>query len=212
MKPAKLFSGLFALLGAALIAGTVMLSFHSLDTPVRLLVPSEAAANRTEELMEAICRGDYTSAGNMMYSQPDLNAAEPPSSALGSLLWDAFHGSLSYAFKGACYATDSGIARDVTITSLNIADVMALLKERTQTLLEQRVAEAADMAEIYDENNNYQEAFVMDVLCDAATQILAEDDFLISQDITLNLIYQDGQWWVIAEQQLINAISGSVME
>lgn len=212
MKTAKFFSVFFALLSVVLIVGTVALSFRSLDAPVKLLTSSENAETLAEDFMEAICRGDYSAAGSMMYGQPDLGTDRESAYAFGTILWDAFTDSLSYEFSGECYATDSGIARDVTITALDISAVMDPLKESTQTLLQKRAAAEEDLSKVYDENNNYQEAFVMDVLCDAVSQVLAENNYLTSWKVTLKLVYRDGQCWIMPEQALICAISGGIAQ
>lgn len=205
MKTAKFLSAVFAVLGAVLVIGTAVLSFTSLDAPVRLLSSMENAEEKTEALMDAICQGNYTSAASVMYGRPELDAGQTPSSELGVLLWDAYGDSLSYEFTGGCYATDSGVARDVTITALDISAVMEPLEEHYRKLLQE--AEGSDSYDMSDEN---REAFVMGVLCDAAAEVLEESDYLTSRSVTLNLTCQDGQWWILPEQELLNVISGGV--
>lgn len=210
MKVSKWISGIFAVLGAGLAAGTVWVSLTFLHAPPVLLTRPEAASERVEAMMEAVCAGDYAAAGDMMYGQPDMGAGRAPDSEVGALIWDAFQESLSYEFTGECYATDSGVARDVTISALDISSVTEHLKERSQTLLTQRVAEAEDVEEIYGADNEYREDFVMKVLYDAAVQALEEDARYKEWEVTLNLTYQQGQWWVIPGQALLEAISGGI--
>ena len=212
MKTANIFSALFAVLAVILILGTIFLSFHSLDAPVQLLGTADAAEERMEAWLDAVCLGDYTAAGGMMYGQPDLLSDEEFSSSLAATLWDAFGDSFSYAFSGECYATDTGLARDVTITALDIAQLAAALEERAQPLLEQRASEAEDKSEIYDADDGYSEAFLMDVLHEAAVQLLEEDTLLASKTVTLNIVCQDGQWWIVPKRDLINVISGRMAE
>lgn len=85
------------------------------------------------------------------------------------------------------------------------------LKERSQTLLEQRVAEAVDVSEIYDENNEYREDFVMAVLRSAVEDALKEDARKMTVELTVKLSYQDGSWWVVADEALLDAISGGIL-
>lgn len=210
MKVAKFFSGLFALLGAVLLAAAVMLCFRSLDRPAQLLAQPDGALECSEELMEALCRGDYAAAGKRMYGQPNLGVDRDPADPVGVLLWDAFVDSIAYEFAGECYATDSGLARDVTVTALDFSSVTGALKERSRVLLEQRVAQAEDLTAIYDQQNNYQEDFVMEVLYDAACQALQEDAQLVRYELTLSLVCQQEQWWVMPEQALLKVISGAV--
>ena len=52
----------------------------------------------------------------------------------------------------------------------------------------------------------------MDVLAEAAGQVLAENEFRTSWDITLNLVCQDGQWWILPDQALMKVLSGGMAD
>jgi hypothetical protein len=162
-------------------------------------------------IMDAVAEGDYEEASQSIYGTPDLGVGREAADHVGILIWDAFEGSVTYELLGECYTTDQGLAQDVTITCLDIASVTTNLKERSQTLLEQRVAEAADVSEIYDENNDYREDFVMEVLHDAVVDALEEDARNMTMELTVNLSYRDGKWWVVADEALLNAISGGIL-
>jgi hypothetical protein len=159
--------------------------------------------------MTALAEGDFAKAQTILYGNPDLGVDRQPKDEVGQLIWDTFCSSIDYAFTGELYATDKGLARDVAITTLDIASVTGTLKERSQVLLEKRVESAEDVSQIYDEKNNYREDFVMDVLYDAATESLQEDARYLTREITLNLVYQQGSWWVMPDGALIQVISGS---
>jgi hypothetical protein len=73
------------------------------------------------------------------------------------------------------------------------------------------VAEAADVTEVYDENNDYREDVVMEVLLEAAEDSLAEDAQNMSVTLTVGLRYWDNRWWVVADEALLDAISGGVL-
>lgn len=204
------FSGLFAALGLLLAAGAVTASLCSLNASPMLLRTPSAAVRTAEAMMDAVCEGDYAAAGQMMYGSPDLGADRDAADAVGVLIWESFVGSLSYELVGNCYATDSGVAVDVKLTGLNIGSVTANLGERSMAMLEKQVAEAEDVSEIYDENNEYREDFVMDVLCDAAAEALENDAEQSQWEFTLNLVFHQGQWLIMPEQPVIHAISGGI--
>ena len=94
---------------------------------------------------------------------------------------------------------------------MDVTSVTAVLKDRSQALLEQRVEEAEDLEDVYDENLQYREDFVMDVLYDAAVMALKEDAKTITAELTLNLSYQNEQWWIAADRELLDAISGGIL-
>lgn len=209
MNMTKVFSVLFAILGVLLIVATVALSILALDAPVQLLGTAEQAEQVTKSCMEAIAKGDYDAAGSLMLGTPSLQPQQKPEGALSGLLWDAYMDSISYEFTGECIASDSGLTRSVTITALDIPGVMQVLKERSEALLKQRAAET-DTDIVLDENDQYREEFAMGVLCDGAADILEEGGHTVSWDITLNLVHQDGQWWILPEQALIDILSGGM--
>ena len=70
--------------------------------------------------------------------------------------------------------------------------------------------EARDLTRIYDENNEYREDFVMEVLTQAVTDAIREDGVVSSRELVLNLTYSQGQWRVQPEQGLLNALSGGI--
>lgn len=206
----NLFSGLFGLLGIVLLTATLFLCLHGLDASAVLLTAPEDALRQSEAMMEAVAQGDFAAAGARMQGQPDLGADREPADEVGKMIWAAFLDSIRYEFTGECYATDSGIARDMTVETLDISSVTASLRQRSQTLLNRRVAAAEDVEQIYDENGDYREDFVMEVLHDAARQALEEDAVTVSREITLNLVYRQGQWWVVPDAALLSAISGGI--
>ena len=146
-----------------------------------------------------------------MLGKPSLGVDREAADRVGVLIWDAFGDSVSYELVGECYTTADGLAQDLTVTTLDIKSVTAQLRSRSQALLEQRVAEAEDTADIYDEKNEYREDFVMDVLYDAAVQALEEDAVEKTVELTIKLSYSDGSWWVIADENLLSAISGGIL-
>lgn len=211
MKITKILSAVFGVVGVCAAAAAVYLSLSSRDAGPVLLSPPDEAKSQAEALMDAVCQGDYEGASACLWGNPSLGVDRKAADEVGILIWDAFTDSISYELVGDCYATDSGLAQDVEMTYMDIAAVTAQLRDRSQVLLEQRVERAEDTSEIYDENNDYREEFVMDVLYDAAVQALKEDAQELTVELTLNLSYQNGQWWVVADNELLDAISGGIL-
>ena len=209
MKYSAMISRICGILSAILLLLAILLSVFGQNAPVQMLSAPRDAETLTASLMDAICRGDYQSAGSLMYGKPDLDARRTPDTALGCLLWDAFTESLSYSFSSSCYATDSGVARDVSVTYLDIPSVMEPLNARTQAILKQELA-AAD-AQVYDENGALREDFVSEIMCRAAQEVLSQGDYRTESTVTLNLIRQEGKWWILPDRALIRVISGGVV-
>lgn len=207
----KLLSLVFAIVGIAAAVAAVSLSLSYKNANPMLLVPPEEAQQQVTGLMEAVCGGDYATASTYLQGQPNLGVDREPTDAVGVLIWEALCDSMQYELVGECYATEDGLAQNVVFSCIDVTSVTATLKDRSQTLLEQRVEEAEDLEEVYDEDLQYREDFVMDVLYDAATAVLKEDAQTITAELTVNMAFQNGQWWIIADKALLDAISGGVL-
>lgn len=212
MKISKLFAGLFGLLGAAIAVSTVLLCLHSLHRePILLKEPATASA-RVEAMFQAVCDDDYAAVSSLIYGTPELGSSREEEDPVGDLIWDSFVDSIGYELTGDCYATGSGVAQDVRMSYLDITSITGSLQERSRALLLQRVSEAEDMEDIYDENNEYRQDFVDAIVMDAAKAALSQDARYIETGLTVELVYSHGQWWILADDPLMQAISGGMVQ
>lgn len=207
----RILSVIFAFVGIAAAAAAIYLGLTNKDADTVLLAPPEEATQQVVGLMDAVCAGDFNTASTYLQGQPGLGADRQAADEVGVLIWEALVGSMSYELVGDCYATEDGLAQDVTMTYMDINSVTATLKDRSQALLEQRVDEAERLEEVYDENLQYREDFVMDVLYDAAAAALKEDAKMVTTKLTLKMSYQGQKWWIIADRELLDAISGGIL-
>lgn len=203
-------ANMFALLAVALAALAVAIAVRCRDSGARVLSVPQEAGQAAVAVMDAVCGGDFETAGKKMYGRPDLGVDRQADSAAGQLIWDAFVESLSYELKGSCYFRGDELCQDVVIRSLDLSSVTRKLDQRTQDLLNVYVEDAEDTSHIYDENNEYLESFVQATLQDAVRQAIQEDARYSEQELTLTLIYSAGEWWVMPDQSLLNAISGGI--
>ena len=206
------FSCIFGLLGLGLAALGVWLALTNRDAGPVLMQQPEAARNQVITMLDALCAGDYETVGNCLYGKPSLGMDREAQDEVGRLYWNALADSFRYEIHSDFHATDSGVSMDIQISALDLDSVTANLRQRAQTLLEQRIGLAEDTSEIYDANNEYREDFVMAALYDAALAALAADAETISWEITLNLVFQEGQWWIMPEAKLMQAISGGILK
>ena len=209
---AKIIGLVFILAGIVVSAFTVEVTKNNLDSIPILLAPVEEAEAQAKALMDAVAAGDYDTAGGLILGNPKLGVDRDPADATGMMIWEAFVESYSYEMIGDSFATDSGIAQNVKVSFLDISSVTKNLRERSQSLLEARVAEAEDVSDIYDENNEYKEDFIMAVLEDSVKDALREDAAMTGAEFAINLVYRDGNWVVVSDSALMAAISGNVVK
>ncbi len=204
-------SSVFGVLGLCAMVAAVWLALGNRNAGPVLVEQPEAARSRVVEAMDALCSRDYDTLSGCLYGTPELGLDREPADAAGKLIWDALAGSYRYELAEGIHATDSGVAMHLTISALDVNSVTADLRTRSQSLLEQRVQAAEDPAQVYDEAGEYREDFVMEVLCDAVEAAIADDGTEVSWNVTLNLVYENGQWWIMPEGELLEAISGGIL-
>ena len=207
---ARIVGVIFTLAGTAAAAFGVWLSMNNLESIPVLLAPVEEARSQAEIMMDAVAAGDYETAGTVILGEPELGVDRLPEDEAGVMIWEAFVESYQYELIGECYATDSGVSQNVRVTYLDISSVTQNLRQRSQTLLEERIAQAENVSDLYDENNEFHEEFVMAALHDAVRDALREDAKQTTVEFTLNLVYRDGDWLVVLDSDLKSAISGGI--
>lgn len=207
----KIFGALLCVAGLVLAGFTVGVSLQNQDALPVLVETPAPAQERLEQVLDSVCSGDYDTAGTMIYGDFTFGVDSLPEDAVSLMFWNAFQESLSYTLDGALYTTRDGLAQKVKIKALDFSSVTDTLRERSQALLSKRVEDAEDMSEIYDENNEYREDLVMSVLYEAAQAALLEDAQYPEKEIIVNLIYRQGQWWIVADSALLDAISGGIV-
>ena len=200
----------FGCLGAVLAATALLICLTQRNAQPRLFGTAAGAEECAQAMMENIAQGNYAAASAYLYGAPSLGTGTQPESDTAGILWEAFVSSLDFEPLGGCYATVSGLARDYSVSSLDLPKLTQALKDAAPGILEARLDAAEDMTLIYDENGEYREAFAQAVLEEAARQILASADS-VDRTVTLNLVYEGNQWWVVPDQALLSAICGGIV-
>lgn len=211
MKRTNAGALVFAVLGTLMAAAVVFICLSQRQAAPKMLQRTQGASLCAEQMLTKVCDGDYTGAAAYLYGNPILGSDQPRSDQVSQQIWDAFINSLHFELVGEIYATVSGVAQDVQLESLNIPSVTGGLKQLAPEMLAQRVESAEDMSEIYTDNHEYRDDFTAILLHDAAAQAIAAGERTL-QELTLNLIYDEGQWWVLPDPVLLNAISGGILE
>jgi len=208
MKIARFFAYIFACIGVLLLVGSMGFLLLNRDAEVRLLELPQEAVSCSDAFVRALNEGDLEAAAQLMYGQPDLGVGTASGNPETALLWEAFRDSIAAEQTGAWEVEQSALVRTVSITNLDVSAILGKLPERARSLLDQRIASAEDLAEIYDEENEFREELVEEILQEALQQSLAQDAQLVTRDVTLKLVNRDGRWWVVPQENLLQILSG----
>ena len=210
MRKIQNLSLLFAVIGICLLAVATLFCVAFLNAPPIMLSVPDAALECSETLMESLRLGDYDAASACISGQPNLGLDREPEEEAGKLLWKAFADSFQYAFTGECYATSTGVAQTVMITTLDLNKVGTRLPQQIDDLLEEKIAHSSSMSEIYDAEGNFRQDLIQELLPQGLSEILEEDAATVTRGVSLNLVYENNRWWVSCDQALLQAISGGV--
>lgn len=179
-------------------AAVLWIVFACRSAQPRLIRMPQEAARQAEQLMEAVCCGDFAQAETLLHGAVDLGADRQPGDAVGCMIWEKYVESLDYSLVGDCYATDKGLAQKVKLISMELDSVTRNLGSRAKAMLQQRIEAAEDVSELYDETNAYRADLVMDVLQEAVRQALEEDVRYTYEIRSLDLVFDEDRWWVAA--------------
>ena len=207
----KILAAVFLVVGICAVCLAVYFSAGYTNAEPALAVDPALAQQQLQSMMDAFCDGDFAQAASCMYGTPELGVDREAGSEAAEIIWGAFVESTAYELVGQCYATQDGLAQDMTFTCLDMASINKNLRDRSQTLLKERVDRAGDVSEIYDENNEYREDVVNRVLKEAIYAALAEDATTITTTVTVYLKYENNRWWVVADQELLDVLFGDVL-
>lgn len=208
MKIAKFFSVIFAVIGVVLLLGSMCIFLLNRNAEVRIRELPEEAVQVSDAFVQALNDGDLEKAAQLMYGQPDLGIGQVSGNPESALIWDAFCNQITVELAREWSVEQSSLVKNGSITTLDVAGLLEQLPERTQMLMNQRIAAAEELSELYDENNEFREELVTQILQEALDQSLRQDLQTVTRDITLKLVNRDGGWWIVPDQALMHALTG----
>lgn len=208
MKVARVFGVLFGILGLVLMLGTAALSFGFLDAPVRAEVPrdvKECAA----EVAELLNNGELDALADRFYGNPRLGADRVLTGDTAAV-WEIFCEGISCELTSEVYVSGSSYAVDAVITVPKIESITDSVTEHGKRLLDERVAAAEKMAELYDENGEFRQDLIDEVMAQAVTLSLGEEPEMLTCETTIGFVYKAERWQAVPDQTLMRALQGGL--
>ena len=209
MKISKLASAMFFAAGTVLLVGSVVMSFAALSRPAKAVKPTQEANACAQSVLRALDDGDLSKVEEYFYGKPTLGLDREPATAEGKQIWNAYRDSITVTADEGCYAEGTTIYQTAQVTALDISEALSRLDEEAAALLNQKVETAEDPAALLDENGEVPQTLKDELCAQALTQVLA-DAKTVTTRITFQLMEQDGQWWVLPDQAMLDVLSGAV--
>ncbi len=196
MRHTKAISRFFFLAGTLLLAASATLCLKYRNENAWLAEAPREAEERIVSLMDAVAARDYDKVSSLLYGQPQLLHEKESEDEIHRRLWEAYAGSIRYSFPQPWQATQTGLTRQIEITALDAAAVAQALPERTQSCLEEMEGEPDVEA----------------ALSQALDQLLEEASATVTRRFPLELVFQDGRWWVVPGEKMLELLAGSLPE
>lgn len=209
MKIARFFAAVFAVLGIVLMLLSVVVCFASMDAKVKVLETPEGAVACAEQLVQAVDAGDFAAIEKLLYGQPSLGAAGEPEDPVAAMLWQRYREEMTCVAGSKLHLSGTDFVCNVTVTTLDVASITGSVQARAKVLLEQAVAAATDMEQLYDGSGNFHPELLDQVVEQALSQAMEADARYITTETGFKVIRWDGQWWAVPDQAMLNAIAGA---
>ena len=209
MRISKLASAVFAVAGTVLLIGSVVMSFVALSKPSTAVAPTQEANDFAQSVLSVLNDGNFADVAGFFYGRPSLELDREPATAEGKQIWNAYRDSITVTADEGCCAEGTTIYQTAQVTALDISEALSRLNGEAAALLSKRLETAEDPAALLDENEEVPQALKDELRCQALTQVLA-DAKTVTTRITFQLMEQDGQWWVLPDQAMLDVLSGAV--
>lgn len=209
MRISKLASAVFAVAGTVLLVGSVVMSFVALGRPTTAVEPTREANDVARSVLSALDHGELSNVGTYFYGAPALGLDREPATAEGKQIWNAYRDSITVTADEGCCAEGTTIYQTAQVTALDISEALSRLDGEAVALLNQKMETAEDPSALLDENGEVPQELKDEIWEQALTQVLA-DAKTVTTRITFQLMEQDGQWWVLPDQAMLDVLSGGV--
>lgn len=204
----KISSIVLSIMGFLSIIAGISTVFWGLQADPMILREPEKAKQCAEEFLQAINDGSLAEAADYLPDPSALGEVSEDADPIAALIWDTYRTQLEAELVSGLYTTADGLCMDMELTALDVDDAVEKIGTLAVERMQERVAAASDMSELYGDDGQYRPELVDNVLQQAALETLMCDLPTVTTGITLHLTQSEEAWKVIPDRALINALSG----
>ena len=196
---------------AIIFSGTAML-FAIIGSSVGTLYSKVEGdpADTVKRFYDAIIAGDYPTAYSCLSDYTGLGLETAPSSENAALVYDALKASYDYTLVGEAERDRLSATQTVRVKYLDLASLEASVEDGVQRNLE-KIVESRPRSEVYDENDKYLPSVTEEAYSTSLNSVLSHaDSYCTAAAIDIELTYSGGQWLIVTNQTMLNALMGGV--
>lgn len=212
-RPVKLRSLILAvllsLLTLASAAGTVYLCTYAAKAQPQIMESTTTPEDTVNAYFSHLCAGEFAEADSYLTAEVmTLDAA--PAGEVGALLYNAMWENFSYSCAAPAAVSGLKATQTVTVTYLDIPALTALQRTHMRAALEQLAKGSENPDALLDEEGYYNTEISLQALSIVTARLLEDPSrFLVTEDLTLELQYQNSEWKIISNDALYTALSGN---
>lgn len=167
-------------------------------------------ADTVRKFYDAVIIGDYPTAYSCLSDYTGLGLETAPSSENAALVYDALKGSYEYALVGEAERDRLSAKQTVRVKYLDLASLEASVEDGVQRNLE-KLVESRPRNEVYDADDKYLPGVTEEAYSASLQSVLSHaDSYCTAAAIDIELTYRGGQWLIITNQAMLNALMGGV--
>lgn len=167
-------------------------------------------ADTVKKFYDAIIIGDYPTAYSCLSDYTGLGLETAPTSQNAALVYDALKGSYDYALVGEPERDRLWAKQTVRVKYLDLASLEASVEDGVQRNLE-KIVESRPRSEVYDADDKYLPGVTEEAYSASLQSVLSHaDSYYTAAAIDIELTYSGGQWLIVTNQAMLNALMGGV--
>lgn len=166
--------------------------------------PSETVSR----FYDSVIAGDYETAYSCLEDYTSLGLETAPDTENAVAVYDALKASFEYTLSGSADIDKLSATQKVRFKYLNLDSLEASVADGVERKLEE-IVESSPIDEVYDENNNYLPAVTERAYSEALASVLSHaNSYYTAEEIEIELEYSGGQWLIVTNQAMLNALMG----
>lgn len=193
--------------GLALTVCVVGYSFGTLYTR-----PDGDPKETVEKFYSSLESGDYETAYSCLSDYTGLGLENEPADENGKLVARSLRESYSHTVMGEATVNKLSAFVPVRFRYLNVRETESSIQEEVYKILEKVVNENPRNM-VYDANDKYLPEVTDSAYAEAVAAVMKNaSDFYTTEQFNVELVYKDGQWYVVTSPEMLNAIIGGTAQ
>lgn len=161
------------------------------------------------EFLDTLDKGDLAGVEKRLYGEPDLGLTKEPATESGKQLWQAYRDSITVDYSDDCCSEGTNIYQSAKVTALDLSAAMGKLNSTAAEILKNTLETAEDPTDLLNEDGTIPDTLRQQALSQALTQVLSEGT-IVTRDMNVRLVKQDGQWWAVPDGALLTVLSAGL--